>query len=702
MWERVPGRLVEFPLCMLIGHFDKQGMPLVCRADVYDDEKGVRKIHAPKVLLNGDPLPAQWDHLPHYNGFIDFADMVMPSPLIGDHKSAKSRRYALTPAKLQVDVQMNCYSAGALALLPEAQSVRLRHNVFLKDPAATEPAYPVNAEVTRDEVNRHWRQVVSWSIEMAELRKFHPMGEGVERADGWHKVKGAVEDGRPDECQGYGGCPFRDVCFGRCSAQQLLTRLDAPNPTFLSKPPEVKFGIRSSPTKENAAMAFNRPAPVFAAGQDIYVLDPENAQVQYRARIDTLDMPPSAGGPATESTIVLWPNVDVEPDFNSLGINFRICVPKSFLMAIPLATAKVMGYADALRATGTTEGLEWTPAVKVATPAPAAVETAKVPEKPAPDKAFGLKPSAPTAAPVTEAKVDPTPVVGTNAVVTSINCQPVYTGAGAKVGDKLVVAPSEHKFWKPLAGKEATITEITEGDTPGSVLLCVEIEGLPYDNGILPSRFLLPPNSIQAFVSANAGKTVHLVLDGGALMVNTPIEAVYNDGLTILAGTRKVAWADIQTIELFDETKHVPIGAKAEAKAAEKEAKAQEKAAAKEAKAEAKAAAKNTPAGESMTELPPLTANQALDQAVGICEEALKAGKVTRKIIEAILPLLKQVQAGGLVTISGEGAITGSVDIRPAIAPPAGAGDPVVRGIIRVAMTHAIGVLNEALTKIEA
>ena len=39
--------------------------------------------------------------------------------------------------------------------------------------------------------------------------------------------------------------------------------------------------------------------------------------------------------------------------------------------AIPLATAKVMGYADALRATGTTEGLEWTPAVKVATPAPA-------------------------------------------------------------------------------------------------------------------------------------------------------------------------------------------------------------------------------------------------------------------------------------------------------------------------------------------
>ena len=91
----------------------------------------------------------------------------------------------------------------------------------------------------------------------------------------------------------------------------------------------------------------------------------------------------------------------------------------------------------------------------------------------------------------------------------------------------------------------------------------------------------------------------------------------------------------------------------------------------------------------------PGASNPALDQVSFKVEPGQVIGIVGRSGSgkSTITRLMQGIYTpdSGLVTISGEGAITGSVDIRPAIAPPAGAGDPVVRGIIRVAMTHAIG-----------
>jgi hypothetical protein len=683
LWERIPGRLVEFPVCMLVGHNDHQGMPLLARAETYLDPKGVRKIHAPTALINGEPLPRDWNRLPHYNGFMDFFDQVLPEPLIGDHKSAKSRRYALTPEKLACDVQMTCYSAAALALMPEAKAVRLRHNVFLKDPCAPEPAYAVNARVVRDEVARHWINVTAWSVRMSELRSTVPAGEGDARADNWHKVKSAIEDGNSDECRGYGGCTFRDVCFGRCTAAQLLARLDAPDPMKFVKPIEKTYSLRP-PTKEIATMAFNKPAtPTFAAGQDVYVLDPENATIQYRARIDVLDAPanPQAPGAPPESSIVLWPDADVEPNFGSLGIAYRICIPKSALMGIPLATAKVTGYMAAAQAAGITEGLEWSPAANAPSVAVPAVETAKVPEKPAKDDKYALR--APGHIPPNPQGplLDPPPA--TTPVNPAVEAGLVFNGAGTKVGDMLVVARSTHTFWAKLEGKAAKVCDITAGDAPGTVLFSVEIEGAPYEH-VLASRFQVPTNSYANIASANLGKIVHLVLDKGALTINAAVEAIYNDGFMILAGTRKVAWDDIVSMEAFDEKIHVPE------RQPTKEEKAEAKAAAKEEKAAAKTAAKAAE-GLATTPIEPTTPAAAVAQAITLCEEALKAGKVTRKIIEAVLPLLKVIQAGG-------GLENGLPITVPA--PAAGAGDPVVRGVVKVALTHAIGVLNEALGKI--
>lgn len=670
LWERIPGRLVEFPICMLVGPLDAQGMPLVARSVVYEDDKGVRKIKPPTCLVDGSPLPPGALSMPHYNGFIDFLDLDLPAPLIGDHKSAKSRRYALTPEKLAHDVQMRCYAAGVFGLMPEAQIIRLRHNVFLKDPKAPTPAYPVDTTVDRLAIEIHWQQVIAWSKKMQSLRKNFPAGEGPARADAWYQVDSAIQCGHPEECQGYGGCTFKDVCHGRCSAQQLLARIDL-DP---AQPAEVKFGLRSKETR----MAFGRPAPSFSAGMDVYVLDPENPSTQYVARIDILDTPPNPHNPTgvPESTLCVWPNADIEPDFTSLGAVYRVCLPKSSLMLIPLPTAKVIGYEQGLRDSGVTEGLEWKPAVK----APV-TSVASVPVRPPPEVVFGLRPSSPTTATITEIKADSVPPA-------PAPCPLPNTGAETKVGDMLVVAPSEAKFWKPLAGKSAKVVEIMPGEIPGNVLFSVEIDGLPYPD-VLPSRFLLPSNSMAALAHANAGKMMHMVLDGGSLTLNTAIEAVYNDGFMILAGTRKVLWPQVESMELFDEKKHVPVSTKDAEKAAAKEEKAAAKAAAKEAAKVEKEAAKVT--AEVTAEVTsPKNPIEGVNQAIAAVEEALKVGKTTRKVVEALMPPLKHLK-----DLLDSGYVQNAVP-----APMPSGGDPVMRGAVKVALTHAIGVLTEAMNKI--
>ena len=268
IWQATPDVEIEAPACALVGKDfrDARGMPWLARPVVNLDQKGERVQGRPTTLITGKPLPPGWDRLPRFIGFIDVKKPDLG--IIEDHKSAKNRRYTLTPDKLKRDVQLLSYAAVLFAERPALNCITLKHNVALKDTEAPDRVYATTTTVSPDWVAAHWTDVIA-TIETAQgIRTRVPVladgspggGSALNRADRWAEVPGACDEGdarKKDACEAYGGCPYQDICFLRASALQVTRRLDA---TGEATPPAAPPGPKRPSLLDRMAPGAPKPA----------------------------------------------------------------------------------------------------------------------------------------------------------------------------------------------------------------------------------------------------------------------------------------------------------------------------------------------------------------------------------------------------------------------------------------------------------
>jgi hypothetical protein len=387
------------------------------------------------------------------------------------------------------------------------------------------------------------------------------------------------------------------------------------------------------------------PKPALVTGQDVYVLDPDNALIQYRARI----LLTSTDG--AEASLAIYPDPDTQPDFESLPAQYRITLPASAVLTIPSITATITSYHAMLKlAKVPDETIAWRPAqAPVSSPIQAAatipsVETAKVTARPAATDAFPLKiagASVPVVAPAAPASAPPP--IGPIPVPASHLPPPPLTGptqpwaASLTPGTLLRVLPNElWPFWHKLAGKEAIFRDASPGDN-GTVFYHVEIEGGMYNDadsrrfelasgagasvpGAAPSA---APTDPVAAAAAMVGQVVAIACRNGQ-KYNVQLNAADAAGITIL-GDKRIAWEQVTALQLM--TPALVPGSKEAAKA--------DKAAAKAMTA--------TPAALAVSPSTPNPAT-ALAEAHQAVSAALNGGKVTRKVLEGVLPLLISAQ----------------------------------------------------------
>lgn len=675
VWQLLTDAYVEFPILFLTGehHVDARGLPLLAAAKTYEDEKGVRRHSKPDTLIDGSPLPSDWDATPPFVGFIDLLKLGI-NPAIIDHKTAKNRRYATTASKLTEDAQVLSYAAVPMVLDPSVKLVRMRHNVFLKS-EDTKIAYAVDAPAPLERVVAQWQHNRAIVQEMVSLRTHFPKVEAASRfhrAKNWLKVRSAIDERRPDACNDYGGCPFRDACSGHCSVETVVQRLDAPPPPGFvvidddARKPRT-FGLNLAVTAKTSAFPLQPPrppsppkdttmftAPKLSAGADAYVIDPSNAGQQYRCRLLT-----DADAQGTLS-IALWPNADVMPDFASLGPIYRTDVLASVLLSVPAINAGITGYADELakHPEVTAASVAWQPAAPVSPIASAT--TAKAIQRDPPDGRFGLAgvPAA-VAATVAPKLVAAAPVAVPALPETPAGFTPVA------VGTVLRVSATDHPFWSKLKGKLAkVIAPAGPGERPGSVLYTVEIDGGPYPDvdamRFEPVPVALPPGQVSALAQSIVGLCMTLVgqdvsvkfkVDGSdnVTTVNAKLESAFQQGgIVLLNGALKIDYDKIESIQPLVEAGIPGIKLpKGNGKVLEMldsdTAKAQVKRTKEQAKA-AKAAGEAADTNQGLADLTQgkagASTSQSLDTAIDLIVATLNGGKVTRKVLETLAPLL--------------------------------------------------------------
>jgi hypothetical protein len=673
LWQSSAGLLIEHPVALLVGDrfLDSRGMPLAARATTYTDESGVRRIDQLVCLADGSPLPPGYDELPPVVGFIDMIDLTSASPWVIDHKSAKSRRYALTPEKLAVDVQVNLYAAYALGQRPSADRVLLRHNVFLKDFEAKDIAYHVDAETTLSRVQEQWRTTIQAAKDMAEVRRIAPRiedpHEPSKRADNCMKVSSAIDAGNAkDACSAYGGCPFKDVCYGRATPQQIVRRLDAPDPVGIIRRPEPVFGLRLRhlpnapapaghlppvPTISEPAMPFISPAVstalAIALGKVVYLRDPQDAQVQYKAVVGHIE--------GEEVRALIYPRVDVEFSHLHLPLVYQEKLPKSALSTVPFPDAQLRGYAAALVGAGIDDqALVWTDSAgklhdpRLPEPAPAPAQESKS-ARPPRDGKFGFGAKAPT----TPADA---PAAGVANGVQAPLSSPIHAMAAqmerakqAKAeadaslppldfipaeGQTVQVKDTAHSFFAQFSLVRGKIVSVEQGETQPIVTVVLE-DGMELTD-VAAGRFALvqaegASGVTPAWVQLNplVGSPVSISIKGASLPTVGVLNGVDEQGLVALDGKLKLPWMQVAGVVAYVPPPPKPT---------------------REEKAAAKAAAK----AQAEADARPKT----LAEVIAAAEVLLASGKVTKKAMEGFVEALKNLPAGAAQQTGAGGGVT--------------------------------------------
>jgi hypothetical protein len=639
IWSALPEAYIEFPILYLLGdqHRDADGLPLMAAANTYVDKDKVRRHGKPLQLIDGRPLPRGWDDLPLFVGFIDVMQLGR-SPAIIDHKSAKSRKYALTAKELADDSQVLSYAAAAWQLSGARQPIRLRHNVFIKAEVKPElQVFKTDAVAPLEAIQRQWEHNRTVVKKMILLRQQAPKINDPDvrkRANNYLKVPSALDQGRVREaCDCYGGCPFREACFGRARIETVVQQLDAPDPfgaVIASRDEGRKakqYGAliltnAHHPVVPGTTHMFNKPAPTTPApvtlGSDAYVREPENPKKQYKARVIAFGGAPGSG----DLVVALWPVPNVAPNFDTLPATYGTTLPAAALSSVPHPDAELVGYVTALTEGGYPQDKTmWEPAQGVDAVA-ATVGSAKIAKREDVVSPFG--PMQGVSVPVTAPKAAPVINPTAPAEQGALEHLPVVTTPAA-IGTVLRVADTKHAYWGKLKGKLAKVMAVSPGDD-GSLMYAVEIEGFPYPD-VHAGRFELipvaggpagynPAADLQTRALSLKGQLVTITLKNGALY-NVSLDDVNEVGISAIAGQITPTWEEIADITPLTQQGiphlDVPKGKgkvlanmeadtaagkaktakqlEKEAKAAEKQRIADEKAAAKQQVVDAKAAA---------------------------------------------------------------------------------------------------------------
>lgn len=800
IWQATDDVEIEAAACALVGKNlrDARGMPLLAKPVLSIDEKGERVQGRPTCLADGSPLPDQWDRLPRFVAFLDVKKPVQG--VLEDHKSAKNRRYTLTPDKLARDVQMLSYAAILFAERPSLNVITLKHNVFLKDVDAPERVYATTTTVTPVQVARHWEDVIATVEAIRDLRIRVPImadgspggGEAENRADRWLEVPGAADEGdarKKESCESFGGCPYKPVCFGQCTAKQLVHRLDAtkprpgapapgpppaPRPSLIDRMTKPKAGpipvIPPPPTpKQIMERLMPFPKPVLQPGTDCYILDPDNLDVQYRVKLLSV-----AG---TMATVSLFPNVDVLPDHAKLSDLYRTEVPFSLLLPTVHITAKLTGYHEALLGAGhPPEAATWVtsdgktvndPAQAGSNPFPAGATGVSrlLPTHLSPQLVPGNPPILPVAAPAATTReiapgitqtTTPGPTAPTKGAAMAAQQDRALAAEKAAIAEMpkdtflpvrnmlVRVLPTDHKFWSKMVGQTGVVVDITVGEG-GQTNLLVQIEdqeftvalgrfepvvepsvvttsthaadpvSIPAPSGPTAPLTTVQPEQASVTIPAGVpgtempnempqgmtpallahftkmvGKIVRALPHTGSPVTGI-LEAADMQGITMISGQIKYAWDQIKELIQWDGAipGAVPAKLSKEEKAAAKAARAAE-----DAKTEQEAAAKARAVNLPM----------ALGQALDAMRLALSPeGKVTRKVLEGILPLLEQAMEyhDAIRDQLGRNAFNEGLAIDAAKSAPRPQEDQVIN-LVRSQLRDARDALEQAQAELKA
>lgn len=223
-------------------------------------------------------------------------DMLLPGE-VQDHKSTKAMKWAKnekpdSPNYLGKSLQMLDYAHEALVADPSLEVVRLRHNVFCKDPE--QPIVrKVDVTVTRAVVMANWQRLMKASWEMQVLTQQDL------KEDQWADVPGP---GEPDACEAFGGCPFVRICAGVESPAQYRKRTDAQI--------KNKKNTQKAFTWEESWGKIETPKP---ENSDMDVFANSKAKQKARKAGKTASTPAPEGKPIDGSVSVIDNEVVVEP-----------------------------------------------------------------------------------------------------------------------------------------------------------------------------------------------------------------------------------------------------------------------------------------------------------------------------------------------------------------------------------------------------
>lgn len=155
-------------------------------------------------------------------GKIDMMVVDGEEPEVQDHKTTKAMRWAKSPKALAQTTQMLTYAGEvqrqrAARGLPMADKIKVRHNVYVKDPAA--PAVKiVEAWVTASAVEARLEQNRAAATQMVNFKTAFLQPED------WHRLPEPASQGRA--CSAYGGCPYLMICGGRETPTEYSKRIE--------------------------------------------------------------------------------------------------------------------------------------------------------------------------------------------------------------------------------------------------------------------------------------------------------------------------------------------------------------------------------------------------------------------------------------------------------------------------------------------
>jgi RecB family exonuclease len=150
---------------------------------------------------------------PTFTGYIDFLDPDRVNandedePLIQDQKTRSDFRYAKKPQELLVDPQMVSYAKWAFRVGKHLKTVLVRH-LYLRTKAAGRgkkrhfPTMVVEEIADRASIAAEWQKVLA---DISTMQAW---------AESGHDSAKALPP-TLTSCGAYGGCPFRELCWGK-------------------------------------------------------------------------------------------------------------------------------------------------------------------------------------------------------------------------------------------------------------------------------------------------------------------------------------------------------------------------------------------------------------------------------------------------------------------------------------------------------